>query len=263
MIRGIYASGVGMKTNMNRMDVIANNLANADTVGFKRELPVQRSFTEHFMHAIGGSHSDRFGPTHIGNVRLGNFVDEVHIDFRSGSLRQTYNPLNMAIIGEGFFAISATGSNGETTQRFSRNGAFVLANDRTLRTPEGHAVLGTDGNPITVPDGELSINGNGEIHVRTPGSETFTHVGTVQIVNFENPQSLRPFGDNLFNTTPESTMVAFTGNVASGYLEMSNINVVREMVEMIAIQRNYEANQRVLTIADNTLGRAVNDIAQR
>ena len=245
MIRGLYASAVGMQTNMNRMDVVSNNLANVDTAGFKRETAVQRSFTEELMHAMGGPNHHITGPRRVGPVRLGNFVDEVHIDFRNGPLRTTDNPFDFAIVGEGFFAISMTDRNGETTERFTRNGSFTLDQNRQLRTMEGHVVLGVDGGPITIPaDGTLDIS-------------------ALRIVNFENPQSLRPFGDNTLNITPESVQVAFSGTVLVGYLESSNVNPIREMVEMIAIQRNYEANQRVLSIADTTLQRAVNDIARR
>ena len=264
MIRGIYASGVGMKTNMNRMDVISNNLANVDTAGFKRELPVQRSFTEHLMHAIGGPGASVLGPTQIGQVRPGNFVDEVHLDFRNGALRQTGGQLDLAIVGDGFFSVSMTDQQGQATTRYTRNGAFTLDSNQQLRTMEGHLVQSASGGPITIPSGsEIAIAGNGAVYVRDPADASLTLVDTIQIVSFENPQSLRQFGDNTFNTTAESVQTDFTGNVLSGHLETSNVNIVREMVEMIAIQRNYEANQRVLTIADTTLGRAVSEIAQR
>jgi len=267
MIRGLYASAVGMQTNMNRMDVVSNNLANVDTAGFKRETPIQRSFSDELMRAIGGPSSDMLGNPVIGQVRLGSFVDEVHVDFSTGTLRQVYGPLNLAISGEGFFAVSMTDRNGETTERFTRNGAFTLDQNRQLRTMEGHLVLSATGGAITVPDGDISVDSRGRVFVRDPDAdlaeEALQQVGAIRIVNFENPQSLRQFGDNTFSTTPESVQTAFAGTVISGYLENANVNPVREMVDMIAIQRAFEANQRVLTIADGTLQRAVNDIARR
>jgi len=256
-----------MKTNLNRMDVISNNLANVDTAGFKRETPVQRSFSEELMRAVGGPNYAVHGVMRVGPARLGSFVDEVHVDFSPGGLRQVSGSLSLAIDGEGFFAISMTDRNGEATERFTRNGAFTLDQNRQLRTMEGHLVLGTGGGGITLPDGEIEISESGAVLVRTVDPATqemvLQQAGTIRMVNFENLQTLRQFGDNAFSSTEESVQTDFTGRLLSGYLENSNINPVREMVEMIAIQRAYEANQRVLSIADTTLQRAVNDIARR
>ena len=257
MIRGIYTAGTGMLTQMNRMDVVANNIANSDTTGFRRDLAVTRSFTDRFMNALGNPTTPfRFGDTRrIGQVRPGNFVDEVYTDFSTGSVRHTGNPFDIAIEGEGFFVIQA----GEgAPNRYTRSGAFVLDSERTLRTREGHAVLDAQGATISVPDGaSIEVNDGGGIMVDG------VLAASIGLVSFEDPQSLRKFGENLFDRTEASVEQPFGGRLLAGYLENSNVNTVREMVEMINIQRNFEANQRMVTIQDNTLNLAVNEIARR
>lgn len=262
MIRGIYTSAVGMKTQMNRMDVVSNNIANSDTVGFKRDLAVTRSFTDRLMFALGQPPSPlQFGGTRrLGEVRPGNFVDEVFTDFRGGSVRQTNNIFDIAIEGAGFITVQVAGEGAETTNRYTRAGHLSPDSAGILRTREGHAVLSSEGTPLTIPTGsgsDIEIQTNGQI---VAGGEI---IGTISITNFENPQTLRKFGENLFDRTEASVEADFNGRILSGYLENSNVNTVREMVEMINIQRNYEANQRLVTIQDSTLNLAVNEIARR
>lgn len=259
MVRGIYTAGTGMLTQMNRMDVVANNIANSDTTGFKRDVAVTRSFTDRFMHALGQPMAPlSFGDTRrIGQVRPGNFVDEVYTDFAGGAVRHTGNTFDMSIEGSGFFVVQA-GEGEEAVVRYTRNGAFGLDSNRVLRTSEGHTVLSSAGAAITVPEGvSIDIGYGGEIIV---GGEVVANVG---LVSFENPQSLRKFGENLFDRTEATQEQGFVGRVLGGYLENSNVNTVREMVDMINIQRNFEANQRMVTIQDNTLNLAVNEIARR
>ena len=261
MVRGIYTSAVGMQTNVNRMDVLSNNIANVDTTGYKRELSIQRSFSDRLMFALGNDQA--LGgftfpqDNNIGSVRLGNFVDEVHIDHSNGSFREATGPLNLAISGEGFFQVEMQGPDGDTVTRYSRNGALTVDSSRTLRTLEGNPVLNSAGGHITLPEGEILIGKNGEISVNNE------RIATLGLVNFENVQSLRQFGDNAFDRTDETVETPFTGQVISGFLETSNVNPVREMVEMITITRNYETNSKALSMADELLGRAVNEIASR
>jgi len=259
MIRGLYTSAIGMAGQMKRMDTVANNLANADSPGFKRDVVVTQSFTDVMMQRVREYELRGFNTTNItGPASLGVVVSSIHRDFSNGSLQPTGSPLDIAVNGPGFFEIAFTNPvNGEVTTMYSRSGSFTLGQDGRLETMGGHAVLNTEGEPIMIPNGEITIHENGAISVNG------TIVDTMRMVDFEDPTTLRAFGDNLYNITGESVEVPFEARLVQGYIETSNVNIVREMVEMIALSRAYEANARMLSVADETLGQAVNEIARR
>jgi len=247
-----------MAGQMKRMDTVANNLANADTPGFKRDVVVTQSFSDVMMQRVREYELRGFNTTNItGPASLGIIVSSVHRDFSAGSLQPTGSPLDLAINGTGFFEVAFTNTSGEVTNMFMRSGSFTLSEGGMLTTLTGHAVLNTSGNPIVIPNGNIVIHGNGSIAVDD------VIIDTIGIVDFEDHATLRPFGDNLYTTTDASAQVPFVGSVVQGYIETSNVNIVREMVEMIALSRAYEANARMVSIADQTLGQAVNEIARR
>jgi len=255
MLRGIYTSAVGMTTQMNRMDVLSNNIANANTNGFKRDTVATRSFSDELMLRIN-DRTDFAGSRVIGNIRPGVFVDDIFTDFSTGPLDITHGSLDAAIAGRGFFVVQDTDGNGNNIERFTRDGSFTLNNDGVLMMNSGQRVLGEMGE-ITLPTGYVTISELGEVYVDGE------YIDTLRIVNFEDKHTLRKHGHNLFNTTDQSVQTEFAGSIVQGALERSNVNSVREMVEMITVMRAYEANQRVLTIQDGILSNAVNDIARR
>ena len=258
MLRGLYTSALGMTTQMNRMDVISNNIANVNTTGFKRDRVITQSFTDEFMRRVNDpsiSEPSRLpfrNSVPVGRYSLGTFVDDLATDFSTGSFNTTGGTFDLAINGSGFFAVNHRGQ-----ERYSRDGAFTLNQDRVLVTKDGFSVTGTNGNPITVPDGMVSINQTGEIFV---DGEL---VNTIRLVDFENPALLRNQGSNLWNALDGAGPIPFTGRVEQGMLERSNVNIVREMVEMIEITRAYEANQRMVTVIDGTMQLAANDIGRK
>lgn len=258
MIKGLYTSGLGMTTQMQKLDIVANNIANADTTGFKKDFAVTQSFSEELLkrlddplHALDNRH-DR----PVGNITYGIAVNNVYTDFSRGSLRTTDNPLDVAVVGEGFFAVNVTGGNGAVTEKYTRDGSFTLSADGYLVTADGHRVLGVNG-AIRLPEGMISIDHGGNISV---DSVFIDRLKTVSFVDFN---TLRKYGDNLYDTTEQSCITEFSGELAQGVLENSNISVVREMVEMIAINRNYEANSKLVTMHDQILGRTVTDIGRK
>lgn len=258
MIRGLYTSALGMATQQRRLDVVSNNVANANTTGFKADTVVMQSFPEHLINsieALPNSEVHRIAP--IGRLNLGVSVSSVHTNFANGGMEQTGGPLDLAISGGGFFAVGTTDAAGDFQERFTRTGSFSLSADRTLITQNGDQVLGVSGQPITIPDGEIHINESGEIYVGQ------LHVDTIRIVDFEEPQFLRSPSYNLFVPIEGAAEIPFTGRVSQGFLEGSNVNIVREMVDMIALSRAHEVNQRMITIHDTTLGQAVSEIARR
>ncbi|MCL2873414.1 MAG: flagellar hook-basal body protein [Defluviitaleaceae bacterium] len=255
MLRGIYTSAVGMTTQMNRMDVLSNNIANANTNGFKRDTVVTRSFSDELMLRIN-DRTDFAGSRVIGNIRPGVFVDDIFVDFSTGPMEITHGTLDLAISGRGFFVVQDADRNGNTIERFTRDGSLTLNADGVLMTNSGQRILGELGE-ITLPAGYVTVTDLGEIYVDGE------FIDTLRIVNFEDKHTLRKHGHNLFNTTDQSVMIDFEGTIVQGALERSNVNSVREMVEMITVMRAYEANQRMITIQDGILSSAVNEIARR
>lgn len=260
MIRGLFTSALGMTTQMQRMDVVSNNIANVDTTGFKRESVASQSFAERMAQRINDPAAIEIFPmlslfrdTPIGPMSPGVFIDEVFTDFSNGHLQQTSNALDIALVGQGFFSIDVDGE-----EMFTRDGFFTMASDGTLVTANGDLVLGLNG-AIQLPNGTIVIDDAGSVFVND------LYIDTLRIVEFTNPQSLRQAGHNLFRTTAasEEAEAGFVGLVRQGFLEGSNVQAVREMVELISLSRAYEANSRILQMQDETLGRAVNEIARR
>jgi len=246
-----------MMTQMQKMDVVSNNIANSDTVGFKKDTVVVRSFSEELAKRLDDPKYKliKFNQG-IGNMSLGVFVDEVYTDFSTGAFKETNGSLDCAISGEGFFAINVTDANGNNVERYTRDGTFTLDSENNLRTSGGNYVVGESGN-INIPNGIISIDGNGNIF----SNDEF--VDKIKIVDFSNKETLRKVGDNLYETIDESEEQDFTGSVIQGRLETSNVNSVQEMVKMISLARNYEANQKMVQTHDSTLNRAVNDIGRK
>ena len=250
MVRGLYASALGMTTSMTRLDVITNNLANVNTNAYRRDHVVSHAFTEQFLYRLNDPDFMMLNPMVIGRVSPGVFVDEIFTVWNQGPLQQTGGPLDLAIMGEGFFVVMV----GEE-ERFTRDGSFTLANGM-LMTMCGARVQGSAGD-VVLPNGEISIMENGQIFVDG------ALVDTLRLTGFSNLYSLRKTENNMFRTTDESVEIAFTGAIQQGFLEGSNINIVQEMVEMITLSRAYDTNARMITMQDQTLQQAVNDIARR
>ncbi len=255
MIRGLYTSALGMTTQMKRMDVVSNNLANADTNGFKKDTVSTKSFADELTKRLDDPKYNFLNmPEKTGNLSLGVYADEVYTDFSQGAVKQTGNKLDCSIGGKGFFSVSVS-KNGETSEKYTRDGSFTLTNDRTLTTKQGYPILGEKGQ-IKV-DGEFSVDEKGNVY--SDGK----FVDKLKLTDFNDYKTLRKYGENLTDVTSDTKKVSFAGSVNQGSLEASNVNVVREMVEMITVSRSYEANQRMIQAADQTLGRAVNDLARK
>ena len=283
MIRGLYTSALGMINNMRRMDVTTNNMANADTTSFKRDHVVSHQFTELVMHRLNDPWNmpgpRLFMSTPIGPVAPGVFVDDVFTDWTNGPMRYTGSAFDVAFSGPppvdaaarshvGFFTVQLL--NGETV--FTRDGTFTQGTDPEdgslrLLTVTGHRVMGENG-PITLPEpmGELVIQDSGRVYARMlqPGGEwALQYIDTLALTSFTDLHTLRKMENNFFRTTADSVPMAFEGRVNQGFLENSNVNSVNEMVQMIVNSRAFETNSRILTVQDQTLQRAVNDIAGR
>ena len=257
MNRGLYTSAIGMMTQMNNIDVITNNIANVDNSAFKKDTTVVQSFSEELMKRLNDPTQSLIKrDNNIGTVSLGNFITEVSTDFTIGSMEKTGGTYDLAINGDGFFAIETTDENGNILEKYTRDGSFTVNANKELMTKEGNYVLGENGR-IVIPDGNISISENGYIY------SNGEFVDRLKLVDFENKESLRKYGDNLYDKIDESVEKPFTGSILQQHIETSNVNVVDEMVKMINVSRVYELNQKMVQTQDTILGKAVNDIARK
>ena len=251
MIRGLYTSAIGMKTQFEKMDILTNNLANVDTTGYKKDIVVSRSFPEELTKRIQDRKNGFSNNRNIGNMSLGLYIDEIYTSYVQGALKQTNDPLNLAIQGKAFFAIETE----DGIEKYTRDGSFVLGPDGRLMTKEGNTVLGENG-AIRLEQGDVRIDESGNIYVNDE------YIDRLRILEFENPESLRKVGDNLLERTEATAEKNVESQIMQGFVEGSNVNVVREMVDMITATRIYEANQKAIQTHDETLGKAVNEVGK-
>src|SRR6056297_534808 len=237
-----------MRTNMRRMDITSNNLANADTGGFKKTNSVQRTFSELLISRL-----DKQGKTELGALGSGVEIAENYTDYSGGNIEHTGNKLDIAIKGDGFFTVQTP--NGI---RYTRNGSFSLNNQNQIVNKRGHILLNQNGEPIqTVPGREFSIDKAGQLYFGELEGER------INIVDFADYRNLSKEGDNLYQTADgiEGTPTGEV-QVMQGYLESSNVNIVQEMASMIQTTRAYETNQKMIQTIDNSLDKAVNDVGR-
>lgn len=255
MIRGLYTSGWSMLANTKQMDVITNNLANASTNGFKKDTVVFETFPQLLTKRINDTRSGSNPMGKLGTMELGNDVGEIFTYYTQGQLVKTDNKFDMAFQNSGtsFFTIGVPDADGNMNQYYTRDGSFTINAEKQLVTKDGYPVMGENG-PITLKNDDFSVQPDGTI------IQDGAAVDKLLIKDFANPTSLRKFGSNLLQTTGETQEQEFTGTVTQGFLEQSNVNIVKEMVDMISVMRSYEANQKILQAQDTTLDKAVNEV---
>jgi flagellar basal-body rod protein FlgG len=191
-------------------------------------------------------------PNVIGTLNAGVRTDRIEINYGQGQLYQTDNQLDFALKGSGFFQVQTPDG-----IAYTRDGSFKLNSNNELVTSEGYAVLGTEG-PIFIDGTEISVSELGVILADE------VYMDQLNIVDITNLKDLRKQGDNLYRmaqqTQPQTQ--PFTGQVLQGFLEQSNVNPIKEMVQMITLFRNYESNQRMIKAYDDTVGKAVNEVGK-
>jgi len=248
----LYTSATGMEAQQKQLNTISNNLANANTTGFKRaKIEFQDMLYQQTKDAGATSGDGNVLPT---QVEMGNGTQVVSTSrvFTQGNLRETGGQLDLAIDGVGFLEVELP--NGETA--YTRDGALKIASDGRVTTSTGYPVLS---NFQAIPSGaeSITVTPTGDVSVRTAaGSQSFR----LQLARFNNPQGLRSIGGNIYVET-EASGTAETGNPAEngqgrilhGFLEGSNVNVVEEMVSMITAQRSYEINSKAIQASDEML----------
>ncbi|MCR4956153.1 MAG: flagellar hook-basal body protein [Lachnospiraceae bacterium] len=265
MVKGLYTAYTGMVNQMNRLDVLTNDLANSATIGFKKEGATTQSFDSMYSYRIKDS-SSYFLDQQLGKVSLGAKIGENYTDYSQGSLTETENDTDFAIGGSGFFAIAFTNKNGESSIKYTRDGQFVLDSDGYLRTKDGDYVLNQNG----ASNSNLSRNN----YIRLDPAQPFTvdtsgniyqnerSVGKIGVVDIQDYRYLEHYGENMYQLVDGGAVKDAEVEVYQGVVEQSNVNVVSEMVEMITVSRAYESNQKVIQAIDETLDKAVNQIGR-
>ena len=283
MIRGLYTASSGMQAQQHRLNALSNNLANVDLTGYKRDTSVHKAFPEMLIRRMGddGVHQFPIGSVDsapiVGKLGTGVEYNESYTVFEQGALKETSNPFDIALDGDGFFTIKT--NEGE---RFTRNGSFILGKEGYLLTKEGYPVLGENG-PIQIKlhnftidakgrvfqNGELSDNPRRLVSMEENDWEDTELVDTLKLVRFEGNGNrfLKKQGSSLWTDTPTSGAPYMTNleerpKVLQGFLEASNVNPVTEMVNMIEVNRAYEANQKVISSQDSLLNKLINDASK-
>ena len=253
MLRGLYTAYTGMLNEQYRMDIMSNNLANADTTGFKKEGSTSQAYSEVMAVKIKDVSENPNTPKRLGNMSLGVKIGETYTDFSQGSLRDTGNTYDIAIGGDGFFNIEFTNKSGETSTKYARDGGFTLTKDGYLVTKDGDYVLGENGRiQLSTTAGNTVFDESGNIY------QDDRLVASLKLTEFEDTNYLTHYGETMWDAK-EGAVAKDAGDakIYQGYLEMSNASVVKEMVNMITISRQYESNQKMLTTFDDTLEKSM------
>lgn len=253
MVRGLYTAGTGMLTQKSKMDVIANNIANIETVGYKQDSLLSRSFKEMMIERINDPSIVRQNEI-IGSLNKGIHIDEIYINFEQGTFKETNRNLDLALIGDGFFMVETP--NGV---RYTREGNFNIDENGMLVSNKGHYVLGEEGTPINIGTNDFVVSADGSIYT---GEEYDNYIGKINIVSFAENSVLRKEGEGLYSVFGDSEPIESNAKVKQGSLEVSNVDMVQQIVDMIEVSRTYESNQRIISMIDDTLGKAVNEVGK-
>ncbi|MCR5303345.1 MAG: flagellar basal-body rod protein FlgF [Lachnospiraceae bacterium] len=270
MTKGLYIAHSGMINEQHRLDVAANNVANYATNGYKKEGTTSQTFKDVFDFKIKDmTYTNGHLPQYIGDMQPGVKIGENYVDYSEGPIKETGNPYDLALTDKGFFAIEFANKGGGNEVKYTRDGNFTLTQNGELTTQEGDFVLDVNGNHIklnTLTDSE--IDRDGTIY---QNGQTVAKIG---IYDFQNYDKIERYGENYFQPIEQpidgsEKEEAFVANnqpggtqIFSGYLETSNVSVVDEMVSLIAIQRQYESNQKMIQTVDSTLDPVVNNLGR-
>ncbi len=260
MIRALSTAATGMEAQQTKLDVTSNNIANVSTAGFKKSRAEFADLMYQNLRPAGTAAGNGGGQVPTGlQVGMGTRVTSTQREHSEGDLRQTGNPLDVAIEGRGFYPVTLP--TGE--QAYTRNGAFKLDSEGRFVNAEGYALA----SEITLPPDVqgVAIAADGTVTATIPGDPAPVEVGQIEIATFANPAGLEAMGKTLYRATAASGEAILgapgengAGNLSQGTLELSNVKVVEEMIDLISGQRAYEVNSRVIRAADEMLQQTAN-----
>src|SRR6202048_4432504 len=254
-MRALYTAATGMAAQELNVQVISNNIANMRTTGYKKQRAAFQDLIYDHVRRVGAQASDQGTILPVG-IDIGGGVKTVGTPrlITQGTLSQTGNSLDVAVIGDGFFKVLMP----DGSFSYTRDGSFKMDAQGRVVTPEGNVVQPG----ITIPQNStgISINSQGQVSVSVPGSTTPTILGQLTLTRFLNEAGLQPVGDNLFLETPASgpaqdgaASIDGYGSVQHRSVEQANVDPVTEISNLIAAQRAYEMNSKVITAADEML----------
>jgi flagellar basal-body rod protein FlgG len=248
MILGFYAGANGMMAVEHYQDVIANNIANSATPGYRRQAPIVKGFNQVMLDQLRN-------PVYLNNQKGpggGLQLDETFDDMRPGALNSTGSPLDVAVQGEAFIGVDT-----DAGERFTRSGQFQVNAEGMLTTPDGHLIQNVSGQGIPVADGDISIGPDGSV------SSNGEIVGQIRMVKFEEPRMLDRVGDTLYAASENvlaRSAAADDSTIVWKSLEASNVQVAEELVRLTMGLRAYQANQRSIASANETVGRLIEQV---
>jgi flagellar basal-body rod protein FlgG len=277
----MFTGASGMRAQQWKLDAVANNLANVDTDAYKRDVTAHKAFPELLMRRMedDGVYRHPFGSGDmapiIGRIGTGVELNELFTDFQQGSMQETQSDFDIALDGKGFFSIATPWG-----ERYTRNGSFQLGKEGYLETKEGYPVLGENG-PLKVKANNFQVDKEGRVWINAEyaddpelliSREDNTWGDTVlldslKIVEFDLDRYLQKQGSSLYRSTDISGDAAVMEEsdrprVVQGFVETGNVDPVVEMVQMIEVNRAYEANQKVIQNSDSMLGVLINQVTR-
>ncbi|RST52320.1 flagellar basal-body rod protein FlgG [Variovorax sp. MHTC-1] len=256
MMRSLYVAKTGLEAQQTQLDVVSNNLANVGTTGFKRSRAVFEDLMYQNLRQVGGQTSDQTRLPSGLQVGTGVHVVATERIHSQGNMTKTDSPRDVAINGAGFFQVLMP----DGTTSYTRDGSFQTDRDGQLVTASGFLIQPA----ITIPQNatSLTVGRDGMVSVTQAGSTATVQVGQLQLATFLNPAGLQSMGENLYAETDSSGApnqlnpgLEGAGTLSQGYVEASNVNVVEELVNMIATQRAYEINSKAVQTSDQMLQR--------
>ncbi|QCD52782.1 flagellar basal-body rod protein FlgG [Campylobacter sp. RM16192] len=254
MMRSIYSAATGMIAQQTQIDVTSHNISNVNTMGYKKNRAEFADLMYQVMEYAGTSTSSTTkSPTGI-EVGLGVRPTAITKIFSQGHFKETSNNLDMVIAGNGFFQVQLP----DGTTAYTRNGAFKLDSEGTIVNSDGYILLPQMSVPANAT--QISVGVDGTISVLQPGNTEMVQIGQIELANFINPSGLHALGDNNYLPTGSSGDVVTGiggidgfGTIRQGFVEMSNVQLVEEMTDLITGQRAYEANSKAITTSDDML----------
>jgi flagellar basal-body rod protein FlgG len=281
LIRGWYTGASGMRAQQWRLDAVANNLANVDTDGYKRDQVAFKAFPELLLRRMedDGVYTHPFGSGDVapivGKLGTGVELNELYTSFEQGHPKETQSDFDFALDGQGFFAVATPWG-----ERYTRNGSFQLGREGFLETKEGYPVLGEEG-PIKIKANNFKADKEGRIWINPAYSddpetlvsrdgnewEELVLLDSLKIVDFELDRYLEKQGSSLYRANEYTGEAQVLGagrrpRLLQGFVESSNVDPVLEMVQMIEVNRAYEANQKTIQSHDSMLGTLLNQVAR-
>ena len=251
MIDSLYIAASGMHAQQLNVDVIANNLANVSTGGFKKN---RVSFEDLLYRDVAKANGLVGSSDAVYRLGVGTAISGAGKVFTQGDLKKTDAPLDVAVRGQGFFeVVLPDGSYG-----YTRSGSFQINKNGFLTTADGNALKAS----VQVPSDakEIVVQPDGQVLASIPGEKNMVAIGQIELANFVNPSGLNPLGDNLYQPTENSGQVSYGkpsdvgfGSLSQGFIESSNVKLVEEMINLIVAQRAYEINSKVVQASDELL----------